>query len=84
MTTAHQILHDEIAALPSEKVTQVLSFVRYLQQVPSTEFYLDHEYIMAELEKSVQEADAPGSPRFTHEEVMAALRQQREARNHAV
>jgi DNA-damage-inducible protein J len=45
---------------------------------------IDHEYIKTELEKSMQEANDPNTPRFTHEEVMASLRQQREARNHAI
>ena len=50
----------------------------------NVELYLDHAYIKAELERSMQEADNPGTPRFTHKEMMAGLKQQREARNHAV
>jgi len=45
---------------------------------------LDHEYIKKELDKSMAEANDPNTPRFTHDEVMSSLKQQREARNHAI
>ena len=43
-----------------------------------------YEYIQAELEKSILEANDPNTKRLSHEEVMANLRQQNEARNRGV
>jgi len=34
MSMVHQILYGEIAELPPEKVSKVLSFVRYIRQEP--------------------------------------------------
>jgi len=39
-----------------------------------------NEYILAELDKSVIEANDPNIKRLTHKEVMAGLTRQREAR----
>jgi len=43
MTMAHQLLCDEVAKLPHEKLGNALSFVRYLLQEPSEELYLEPE-----------------------------------------
>ena len=43
---------------------------------------IDHEYILAELEKAELEAAAPNTKWLTHEEIMANVAKRREARRH--
>ncbi|MCL2003737.1 MAG: hypothetical protein FWG72_07015 [Oscillospiraceae bacterium] len=43
MTQAHQILFDEIARLPIEKVGKAISFVRYLEQEPEQDLFIAPE-----------------------------------------
>jgi len=41
MSIAHQALYDEIVKLPVHKVGKALSFIRYLEQEPEVEIFID-------------------------------------------
>lgn len=86
-----QRLFSEMGMDMTTAITMFLKTVEREERIPfdirtrrSYHDMINHDFIKAELEKSMQEANDPNTPRYTHDEVMANLRQQREARTRAV